>query len=158
MDFIKAYAFKNQWLNFSLYFTNFLYKTKNNTSKNKVCEWITSKDRLKDNLNPIGGTETNNIFLVNGNITNTDFIEVDKTDLITFFKNKDLGFAINKNLLNSPLNYKRSQENNIPNANITNQELDPNNSNIKNNNDIIYFMKGTVINDIINYLINSKII
>jgi hypothetical protein len=84
--YVKGYAIKNQWLNFSIYFTNFIYKTKNNPSNNNVCEWITLKDRLKDNNNPIGAKEINNKFLVNGSVTNTDFIEVNKQDLINFFE------------------------------------------------------------------------
>jgi len=157
IKYVKGYAFKNQWLNFSLYFTNFLYKTKNNPNNNKVCEWITLKDRLKDNVNSIGGKEINNKFLVNGDVTNTDFIEINKNDFIDFFRINDLGFQ--KNIKDLDGNYKRN-DNSVNYAdNLTNQERETWDVNSeKNNNDILYFMKGTNVNDIIEYVVNSKIV
>jgi hypothetical protein len=148
MGVVRAFSIKNQWMNLSLYFINFMYKTKNNPINNRVCEWITKKDRLKDNNNPIGGGQKNNKWLANGDNIKTDFIEINKEDFIYLFENKFLGFRINKNNLKG--SYKRTD--NITYANVTNQE--------NNNNDpsLIYFLKGTNTNDILKYLVSAKII
>ena len=53
-SYVKAFAIKNQWINFSLYFINFMYKTKKNPGRNKVCGyendkfWIVNKYHLKE--------------------------------------------------------------------------------------------------------------
>jgi hypothetical protein len=210
---IYAYAIKNQWLNMSLYFINFMYNTSKpfadtlvgkilkskafkygfytlktgpsflvtplllktyaigkleeftgiygnfvNDGKN-VCGYITTPDRLKDNNEPLGGREKNTKWLANGDFIKTDFILLDKTDIISFFENPDSGFSIKKDNLNSPNNYKRHTTNN-GSQNITNQERenDDSNSNNKNNNNILYFLKGTNGNDIITYTISTNVI
>jgi hypothetical protein len=85
VQFFHAYSIKDQWLNFSLYFTNFMYKTKNKAFRNKVCRFITNKYRIKSNDNPIGGKQKDTLFLANGDYTKTTFIEVDKNDFIKFY-------------------------------------------------------------------------
>lgn len=153
---IKGYAIKNQWINFSLYFVNFMYKTKRNPDRSKVCAWILpNKDRLKSNQNPIGGSETDNQFLGHGDHYRTDFIEIDKDDLVNvFFTNSknyngddylQYGMRLDKTQLKGV--YKRDNT-----SFNTNQET--------NNNDSsqYYFLKGVFNNEIIRYLIESKII
>jgi hypothetical protein len=159
MGYVKAFAIKNQWINFSLYFVNFMYKVKKNNSRNRVCEWIVSKYRLEDNNKPIGGKQTNNKFLANGETFKTDFIEVDKTDLLNFFTRSELGYVEKKsNLIGK---YKRAD--NLDSSltkNITNQERKNEDSAaaIYNNEEYYYFLKGTNTNDILKYLVSSKII
>jgi hypothetical protein len=165
--YVKAFAIKNQWINLSLYFINFMYKTKKKDSKNKVCGyfnndfWIVNKYHLKDNNNPIGGKEKNNKFLAVGNRIKTCFIEVDKTDLINFFERPELGFRVdNENLIGK--GYARAENpTSEQNANITNQERlldDPASPTWNDTGRKYYFLKGANNNDIFQYLINSKII
>jgi hypothetical protein len=161
MGYVKAFAIKNQWINFSLYFVNFMYKVKKNNSRNRVCEWIVSKYRLEDNNKPIGGKQTNNKFLANGETFKTDFIEVDKTDLLNFFTRSELGYVEKKSNLIGKDNYKRADNLNSSLAkNITNQERKNEDSAaaIYNNEDYYYFLKGTNTNDILKYLVSSKVI
>lgn len=152
---IYAHTVKNQWINFSLYFPNFLYKTKRNLNNSKICTHIipsNSKYRLKGNNAPIGGNQRDNNFLGRGDTYQTDFIEVDKVDLVDFFydpkinNNSQLGLRIT----NTPLNgttYKRA----VTSFN-TNQEI--------SDNDLsqYYFFKGILTNDIMKYLFNSNVI
>jgi hypothetical protein len=211
-SYTKAYAIKNQWLNMSLYFINFMYNTKKpfkdttvgkilkskafrysvyvlralpslafpplllvnlaqayaletaqdyiqlwgNVNDGKyVCGYITTPDRLKDNNELLGGRQRNTKWLANGDYIKTTFIKLDKTDIISFFEKEDVGFSIEKNLLNSPNNYMRHTTNS---GNITNQERENNdvNSSINNNNNIVYFLKGTNFNDIIIYAISTN--
>ena len=214
---IYAYSIKNQWLNMSLYFINFMYNTRkpfkdskfgkllksktfryisyalnplaalfyspllvgveyklytvekktsfNNdwntyfTNSTNVCAHITTPDRLQDNSELLGGREKNTKWLANGDYIKTDFILLDKTDIISFFENLDSGFSIRKNQLNSPNNYKRHTTNN-GSQNITNQERENDNpqSTNKNYNDIIYFLKGTTGADCIVYTISTNVI
>jgi hypothetical protein len=164
MSYVKAFSIKNQWMNLSLYFINFMYKTKRNPSKNRVCEsWIVEKNFLKDNDNPIGGKEKNNKWLAYGEKIQTCFIQIDKTDLIGFFGRPELGFTISSlNLIGK--GYKREENlnssNNLLSGNITNQERLGNNGNSSTWNDTVsyYFLKGANNNDIIQYLVDSKVI
>jgi hypothetical protein len=208
----KAYSIKNQWLNMSLYFINFMYNTKkpfadsvvgkvlksnivtygkyfyNSTLiftpigllvtatrivaeqtlvyfgeiygdfKNDgkyVCHYITTPDRLKDNNELMGGGQRNSKWLANGDYINTNFIKLDKTDIISFFEKNDTGFAIRKKELNGPNNFMRNPNNS---GNITNQERDDLNTTVNNNNEIIYILKGTNSNDIIRYSIITNTI
>jgi hypothetical protein len=155
---IKAYAIKNQWINFSLYFVNFMYKTKRNPSRSKICSWILPyKDRLKSNQNPIGAGQTDTQFLGNGNHYRTDFIEIDKDDLVNvFFTNQinnlqQYGMRLSKTQLKGTT-YKRSATNTGSEPANINQET--------SGNDMTqyYFLKGVFNNEIITYLIESKII
>jgi hypothetical protein len=215
---VFAYSVKNQWINMSLYFINFMYNTKrfNQTTfgiifntylkittlgpflfsqlfiknsisssiknqkisidystlynqlyslddnKNKnVCSHITKSNRLQDNNDLLGGKERNSKWLASGEDIKTDFIKLDKNDIILFFENFDNGFSIYKNGLNSYSNYKReTNSSSSPNINITNQERqnDDLNTTVYNNDNIYYFLKATNNNDIIKYLINTKII
>ncbi len=84
---VRAESFKNQWLNFSLYLPNFLYKTKRRVSRWKVCRWlIPDRDRLKANRQPLGGTATSTQWLANGHEFRTDFIELDKHDIVDILR------------------------------------------------------------------------
>ena len=163
-QFFHAYSIKNQWLNFSLYFTNFMYKTKNKVHRNKVCRRITSKYRLAGNENPIGGKQKNNIWLANGETTKTTFIEVNKEDFITFFNYKNtnqalptnlrdieqLGFRVKKSDVKGI--YMRSENPTSNSAtNITNQERDSQNQAVWNDSVSYYFLKGVNDNDIFKY-------
>ena len=158
---IYAFSIKNQWLNMSLYFINFMYKTKRNPSKNEVCNSITNKNRLSDDNRDLGGGQRNTKWLANGASIKTDFIKLDKTDIISFFEQKPTGFSlrININELNNPGNYKRKTDNN-GRSNITNQERfgDNADSPVKNNNNILYFLKGTNSRDLIRFTISANVI
>ena len=162
-SYVKAFSIKNQWMNLSLYFINFMYKTKKNDEFSKVCPYITTKSRLTGNDSPIGGKEKNNESLATGDRIKTCFIEINKIDLIGFFKRTELGFTISSlNLIGK--GYKREENltssNNVSSGNITNQERFNNEGNSSTWNDTVsyYFLKGANNNDIIQYLINSKII
>jgi hypothetical protein len=166
--YVKAFAIKNQWINLSLYFINFMYKTKKKDSRNKVCGyfnndfWIVNKYHLKDNNNPIGGKEKNNKFLAVGNRIKTCFIEVDKTDLINFFERPELGFRVdNENLIGKGYARAENFSSGENDRNITNQERlldDPASTTWNDVSRKYYFLKGTNNNDIFQYLVNSKII
>ena len=136
-------------------------KQHENIVKTKNIE-ITKLNRL-ENLNAVNylGKERNSKWLASGQDIKTDFIKLDKNDIILFFENFDNGFSIYKNGLNSYSNYKReTNSTSSPNINITNQERqnDDLNTTVYNNDNIYYFLKATNNNDIIKYLINTKII
>jgi hypothetical protein len=181
-NYIKTFSIKNQWTNLSVYFINFMYNTKRisflgnlftigllitsplsllaianlirDSTRNddtNVCRYITLKDRLKDNDAPIGGLQKNNKWLASGDHINTDFIKLDKTDFISLYENDKYGFTKAKKDLKSPTNYKRADNLII----ITNQD---NNGNLVEGDKLIYFLKATQNNDILEYLRNSKII
>ena len=146
-------------MNLSLYFINFMYKTRSNDAWNQVCNYITNKYRLTGNENPIGGKEKNNQFLAVGDKIQTCFIEIDKTDLIDFFKRPELGFRVEiKDLVG--IGYARVENSSTSSNNITNQERLYNDANNPTWNDTVsyYFLKGANNNDIMQYLVNSKII
>ena len=158
MPNIIGYTIKNQWLNFSLYFPNFMYKTKRNLSNSKVCPWIISdKTRLKANSQPIGGKQTNTQFLGDGSTYQTDFIEINKEDLVNVFYNQTIVNPLDNNSylqlgLRLDINGLKGTYKRDTTSLNTNQE---------NNNDEpsqYYFVKGIFNNDIIQYLINSKVI
>jgi hypothetical protein len=168
VSYVKAFAIKNQWINFSLYFINFMYKTKKRDFRNKVCGydnnndfWIVNKYHLKDNNNPIGGKEKNNKFLAFGNRIKTCFIEVDKTDLINFFERPELGFRIDiKDLVGRGYARAENPNSGLNADNTTNQERlsDDPASTTWNDGVSYYFLKGANNNDIFQYLIDSKIV
>lgn len=225
----KAYSIKNQWLNMSLYFINFMYTTRkpfretaigklvtnrylrygaylytfspfilagpggwiflatsvgpnivqvesliefqtyyssSYQDDSQVCKYITLVSRLKDNGDQLGGGVTNSKWLANGDTIKTNFIKLDKTDIISFFENIDNGFSVDKTnttpfklaafKLNGTNNYMRNS--NDGSQNITNQERfnnDPN-SPIKNNDNIYYFLKGKNSKDVILYSLASN--
>ena len=165
-EFLHGYSIKNQWLNFSLYFINFMYKTKNKTFRNKVCKFITNKYRLSDNEEPIGARQKNNKWLANGNYIKTAFVEVDKTDFINFYNYKNpinsqeqLGFRLQSGQFLG--NYKRAENpSSSQSQNITNQERLSNDGNSTTWNDgtSYYFLKGANTNDIFKYLFEAGIV
>jgi hypothetical protein len=130
----------NTWLNFTLYFPQFLYRTKRNPDRNKVCDHFTFKERLKDNDKPLGGGFVNTKFLADGEKYKTDFIEVDKEDIVEIFKNTE---DINKTLY-------------FNNQNITGYNLK---GIYKQTGNMVYFFKGLTknVNSFLN-LIFKKII
>jgi hypothetical protein len=166
-SYVKAFSIKNQWMNLSLYFINFMYKTKNKDYRNRVCSdgtfnfWIVNKYHLRGNDNPIGGIEKDNQFLAVGDKIKTCFIEIDKTDLVNFYRRPELGFAVNKEDLIGR-GYARAENlDSSSSVNKTNQERlnDDINSPVYNDTGRkYYFLKGTNNNDILEYLKNSKII
>ena len=158
MPNIVGFAIKNQWINFSLYFPNFMYKTKRNLSNSKYCEWIlpiNGYSRLKTNLQPIGGKQKDTQFLGHGENYQTDFIEINKDDFVNVFypeifrlNNVDyLQYGMRLDVSNLKGTYKR-----VNTGFNTNQET--------NDNEIsqYYFLKGILNNNILQYLIDSKVI
>lgn len=156
MATVKGYTVKNQWINFSLYFVNFMYKTKRNPNRSKVCPWIIpQKSRLKSNSEPIGGGQRDTQFLGDGNTYQTDFIEINKDDFVNVFYPEiynlnnisylQLGLKITIDKLKGI--YKRN--NTGPNTNQETNSNDPTQ---------YYFLKGVFNNNIIQFLINSKIV
>lgn len=88
---VKSKSFKNEWLHFCLYFVQFMYKTKKRQRNNKVCDFITAKDRLKDNGQPLGANKNNTVFLGkpigdSNNGFKTAFFKLEKKDLLTIEK------------------------------------------------------------------------
>jgi hypothetical protein len=152
-DGVVIPSFKNQWMNFSIYFENFKYLTEDNTGY--VSNFITKNFRLKDNDRPIGAKQKNTKWLANGTYIQTNFILIDKTDFIKFYEQKyngitQLGFRIPKNELSPKGAYLRSEKPFENNSQYFNQD----NSNVNE----YYFLIGTNNNNIIQYLIDSKII
>ena len=158
MPNIIGYAIKNQWINFSLYFPNFMYKTKRNLSNSKYCPWIIPSNdygRLKSNSQPIGGKQKDTQFLGDGGTYQTDFIEIDKDDFVNIFYTESftlnninylqLGLRIDNNRLKGT--YKRD-----------NTGLNTNQESNNNEPNQYYFLKGIFNNNILQYLINSKIV
>jgi hypothetical protein len=144
-----------------------MYKTKTNINANRVCGsdennndrfWIVDKFYLKDNDNPIGGKEKNNKWIAYGEKIKTCFIEVDKEDLVTFFGKPELGFRFSRTDLKGT-GYARAENPLSSSAiNLTNQERDTNNANVWNDGISYYFLKGANNNDILQFLVNSKVI
>ena len=151
-------SIKNQWLHFSLYFMN---------------AYLGGNRYIKDDETPIPKIDTLRVKYVygkdinanlganevakripNGEYIKTDFVLVDKNDLIKFYDYKiddvrQLGFRIPKSELKGV--YFREP---FENQNITNQDL---------GDDIgeYYFLLGTpspTINNILEYLVNSQLI
>jgi hypothetical protein len=151
---VLGYAIKNQWINFTLYFPNFMYKTKRNIARSKYCDWVipsNAYDRLKSNSQPIGGKQKDTQFLGSGEIYQTDFIEINKDDFVDIFYtesyNNYLQYGMRLDISRLKGTYKRSNT-----TENTNQE--------SNNNEPsqYYFLKGIFNNNILQYLINSKIV
>lgn len=84
---IRAFSFRNQWMNFCLFLPQFMYKTKNNPNKSDVCGFLMPdrQIRLKGNNKPIGADQKDIIWLANGDNFKTDFIKVDKRDLVSMY-------------------------------------------------------------------------
>jgi len=155
-DKIIVPAFKNQWMNFSIYFENFKYNTTGAffDPGARVSFFITTTERLKDNERDIGAKQTNTKWLAGGTYIQTNFILVDKTDLLKFYEQKyngitQLGFRIPKSELTG--NYLRQEKPASSTAQYFNQD----------NDDEYYFLIGTLStsnNNVLQYLIDSKII
>lgn len=84
---VRTNSFRNQWMNLCLYLPQFMYVTKNNPKRNRVCGFIVPDKtiRLKGNDQPIGADQISTQFLANGNNFKTSFIHVDKADLVNMY-------------------------------------------------------------------------
>lgn len=151
------FAFKNQWMNFSIYFENFRYKLQGGLAVN---EYITTRQRLKDNERDIGAKQKNTKWLANGNYIQTYFILVDKNDFIKFYEQQyegvtQLGFRINANdLKGTYLRYEIPTSGPKLDRQYFNQDLAFFNPPVRQ----YYFLIGTNNNNILQYLVDSKII
>jgi hypothetical protein len=147
------FAMKNQWINFSIFFTNFKYNITDidQPTLYYVDEYITYKFYLEDNNEPIGGGQTNNKWVAS-EYNKTNFVKINKEDLINnFYEYKiggieQLGFRIPKADLKGE--YLRATN---PGGNVMNQDAGEGVSQY-------YFLKGANTNDMIRYLIESNII
>lgn len=144
--------FKNEWLNFTLYFVQFGYRTKRNRSRNRVCSYIIKRkeDHLKDNNEPIaknnnGTMFTNTVFLANGEYFKTDFIKVNKEDLLTIFNGS---IIINQN-------DRTISSKDIANSFVTNTLIG--NTYKKINPNTFYFMLG-LFRNCVNVLIRQRLL
>lgn len=174
----KNASFRNRWLNFGLYFYQFMYRTtvNNNINRFKVCGFLVHRSNIIDNQISLGGSITNTKFMLEHSNIPTDFIKVDKDDLIKFMRlqtNKGLkvnnsGFingvntdiedlkinTLNDNVSDNPnSSYKRGyplgQTNWIATIGATPQELDYNN---------YYFYKGLLDSNVFEFIKNSNLI
>ena len=147
-------SIKNQWINLSIYFTNF--KLNNETDFGRgpyVDEYITDKNKLRGDSDlgqngPKGANQSGVQWLANGDRIKTNFIKINKEDLIKFYVYEidgisQLGFRIPKAELKGE--YLRA---NNPGGNVMNQD----------NGDEYYFLKGAKDNDIFQYLKESNLI
>jgi hypothetical protein len=131
-----VYSFKNEWLNFCLYFPQFMYRTKKKLNSSTVCNQFTFAQRLKDDTRPLGGGVVNTKMLSNGYLYQTDFIEVDKTDIIKIFENTEY-FSV-YNGFYSQNQVTGDSDNNPDTIHLT----DPTKYKSQNENNIKYFFKG----------------
>ena len=126
----------------------------NSKDLGKVSPFITSYKNLVANNRDIGAKQTNTQFLATGTYIQTNFILVDKTDLLKFYDYrinnvKQLGFRIPKSELKGT--YLREEKPATSTAQYFNQD----------NGNEYYFLIGTLStsnNNILQYLIDSKII
>jgi hypothetical protein len=101
IDEANIYVFENEWLNFNLYFLQYMYKVRNRSHNNFVCNSvIANKHRqLTDNNDSIGGGEKSTRGLINGANFKTKIIKINKTDFIRFFTKQDSGFSTGKGIV-----------------------------------------------------------
>lgn len=142
---IVSPSFRNQWLNFSLYFIQFKYLTKRNLAKSKYCSFLLNlRERLRRNDNPIGGREKSNQYLINGDYFKTDFITVDKRDILKMLTEypEVKGYTYIPSELHGKYKSKNTDTNN----------------NIENNNLVKTFYRGLGNADCLSFLVKSNII
>lgn len=138
-------SFRNQWLNFSLYFIQFKYLTKRNISKSKYCAFILNlRERLRKNDNPIGGREKSNQYLINGKYFKTDFITVDKRDILKMITE----YPEVKGYTYAPAHLY---------GDYKSKDINTNN-NMPNNNLVKTFYRGLGSSDCLHFLVKSNII
>lgn len=139
-------SFKNQWINFGLYLPQFMYKTKRKARKNDVCTFIVADktNRLKGNTQPIGGVATNTQFLANGDNYKTDFIQVDKRDLVNMYE-----------LLATKHGFTSDE---LPALFGTDYKAEYSTSNNKDKPGIYYFFRGLLQADCLRFLREKNII
>lgn len=138
-------SFRNQWLNFSLYFVQFKYLTKRDLSRSKFCSFLLGlRERLRRNDNPIGGRVRSNQFLANGNYFKTDFITVDKGDILQMLTDypEVKGYTYAPKELNGSYKSKDTFTNN----------------NISNNSLVKTFYRGLGDADCLQFLVKMNII
>lgn len=152
-------VFTNQWLNFCLYFPQFIYKNKKKRNKSQVCNLLMSKELLYDNAIPLGGGLTNTKFFINGSNFKTNFIKIPKEDFINILtekcdKNKK-GFT-SADFLIPNADIAKPIKPLIGNYKFTNHQM-PNNG-FNNPNNIKYFFRGIKSADCFIFAINKGII
>jgi hypothetical protein len=161
-DITRFVALKNQWMNFSLYFINFLYNTSLSVGTRQVDFYITTSGDLIDNQQPLGANEINSKWVANGQFINTDFFKVNKEDLLKFFTYeiegiRQLGFKIPKAELKGE--YPRYNNSNYgPGFNNNNQTPSYINQDSGDAVGECYFLVGQIWNDALRYLVESRII
>lgn len=143
---VVAASFRNQWLNFTLYLPQFMYKTKRKASKNDVCTFMVDdkQNRLKGNSQPIGGGLTNTQFLANGANYKTEFIQVDKRDLVNMYERVGLKHGYSSESL--------------PTVYGTEYRHDSDTNNNRDKNGIFYFFRGLLEADCLRFLREKNII
>jgi hypothetical protein len=87
--------FENNWLNFNLYFLQFMYKTRSKSKNNFVCKDIISNKhkQLANNNDSVGGGVKNTKWIPDGSKFKTRIVKVNKSDFIKFFTKQDAGFT-----------------------------------------------------------------
>lgn len=109
-------VFRGDFLNFMLYFVNIGYRAKYGQSSkelsfcsNLVKPKSADNDRVDINLipnnNPIGGGLKNTQYMSNPNNIITQFIKVDKTDLVRFLERNEKRYETSFFTLKEPQNY-----------------------------------------------------
>ena len=142
---ITSPSFRNQWLNFSLYFVQFKYLSKRDLARSKFCSFLLGlKERLRRNDNPLGGRARSNQFLVNGKYFKTDFVTVDKTDVLKMIADypEIKGYSYAPTALQGTYKSKDSYTNN----------------NIPNNSLVKTFYRGLGDADCLQFLVRMNII
>lgn len=77
--------FSNQWLNGCLFFVQAAYKKRKGKKRDYYCNVILGDNeggRTRDNDRPIGAGDTNNKYFLNGKYFQTNFIQLDKDQLV----------------------------------------------------------------------------
>jgi hypothetical protein len=75
--------FTKNWLNGILFFYQVAVKTKSGKRQDKGCDFFIGTDvRSRTNNEPLGSNKTDNKFILNGYHHQTNFIQIDKDDLI----------------------------------------------------------------------------
>lgn len=159
-DITRYAALKDQWMNFSLYFINFSYRQNTTFSEDRADGFVVQLDgtinTLDQNNQPLGAGVENTVFVANGSKIKTNFIKVNKEDLLKFrdykINNKtQLGFRLPKSELKG--SYLRNNlktfdnQSNGESTQYMNQDL----------GDTVgerYFLIGQMSNNCIEYLFN----
>ena len=75
-------VFVNEWLNGSLFFPQVGYRRRIGKNNDYACTTLLGNPvRTRDDSNPLGGSDTNSRFILNGSNFQTNFIQLNKDDL-----------------------------------------------------------------------------